>query len=523
MLDKNEALLPFLGDKMSFVTGLDPLGLQNSSTQMYSFLLPGLNNVTAHIRNYSFYCWLLNAYSKQIETLDPKKQKRFLRKAEYLLALIAYQVNEGGISGTQFAKKQFEAGKETFKLNEGIYNSDGGTVGTYWQYQFGVFGQYYVGAMKQMGLIDEPIDKNGKELGLYRRTESTNTNHVCGLSLAKAFDAGLSEKGKKLFFECHSSEIANKEQLETLSKDFLLTSIDTNNEEAKLLLQMLTDKDTPFSDEDIETDMRNQTLLRLLTFASTSTKVTDRQFTFDAYNKSSQSIENNDNALIGWYFYQFNEYWQFACTAIFNATIQYLRDKEGPNWMETNTLIEQIKDLILEELSNQAIELTTVQEIKVESNETELYKQALKGNYKTRLTNSFLLIFKLYHTNKNNIDFLNQFTRERGVNGENDVLQFFLYQFPKEPMNIENFLYDFLRNNIINRHRYVAYRKMGTGNQSTQKFIIEGEHIRQIDNFSPSFTGPRIGNLIQFMSVLGLLDEKWNISNKGEAYLTKAS
>ena len=89
VLDKNEARLPFFGDKMSFVTGLDPLGLQNPSAQAYSYLLPGLNNVTGRIRNYSFYCWLLAEYAKRIKSSDPKEQKAFIRKAEYIIALIA--------------------------------------------------------------------------------------------------------------------------------------------------------------------------------------------------------------------------------------------------------------------------------------------------------------------------------------------------------------------------------------------------------------------------------------------------
>ena len=60
---------------MNFIRGLDPLGLQNTSDSTFSILLPGLNNVTGRIRYYSFYCWLLDEYSKRVGSTDPKEQR----------------------------------------------------------------------------------------------------------------------------------------------------------------------------------------------------------------------------------------------------------------------------------------------------------------------------------------------------------------------------------------------------------------------------------------------------------------
>jgi hypothetical protein len=34
VIEKKQSRIPFLGDKMTFIHGLDPLGLQNSSVQM---------------------------------------------------------------------------------------------------------------------------------------------------------------------------------------------------------------------------------------------------------------------------------------------------------------------------------------------------------------------------------------------------------------------------------------------------------------------------------------------------------
>lgn len=50
ILKNSESLYPFFGNKMSFIRGLDPLGLQNNSEATFAMLLPGLNNVTGRLR-----------------------------------------------------------------------------------------------------------------------------------------------------------------------------------------------------------------------------------------------------------------------------------------------------------------------------------------------------------------------------------------------------------------------------------------------------------------------------------------
>ena len=54
ILKNSESLYPFFGNKMSFIRGLDPLGLQNNSEATFAMLLPGLNNVTGRLRTILF-------------------------------------------------------------------------------------------------------------------------------------------------------------------------------------------------------------------------------------------------------------------------------------------------------------------------------------------------------------------------------------------------------------------------------------------------------------------------------------
>ena len=83
-----------------FKGGRDPLGIQNSSIATYSKLLPGLTNLTSHIRYYSLYCWLLSEYD---ELEKAKKttlhQYNFIRRAELAMALIMKDQGVGRLLG----------------------------------------------------------------------------------------------------------------------------------------------------------------------------------------------------------------------------------------------------------------------------------------------------------------------------------------------------------------------------------------------------------------------------------------
>ena len=46
--------------------GLDPLGLQTGSVNIYQRLLPGISNVTLRMRYYGLYAWLADTYAKQV-------------------------------------------------------------------------------------------------------------------------------------------------------------------------------------------------------------------------------------------------------------------------------------------------------------------------------------------------------------------------------------------------------------------------------------------------------------------------
>jgi len=523
VIDKNESRVPFFGDKMSFITGLDPLGLQNPSVKTYSHLMPGLNNVTGQIRCYSFYCWLLNEYSRKIKSTDPNEQKKFVRKAEYIIALLSQLGDIPGISGKQYASKQVD-NKDDFDLNIGTYNSDGTTIGTYWQYGFGIFGQYYVGSMRQIGIIDEPTNEKGEFLGIYRKSIPTTDLIVSGEDLANAFEENIHEETKELFLSCIEKAIVSKSELKTLMDDFNLRDVKLKSPEWSLLLNMLLSNDEPNLKSDEPSTLRKQTLFHLLDFTQNNPQlISDREFTMFAYENSGSINGDIDVCLLGWYYYQFNEYWQVACTAILDGFLMRLESESGPGWLPLSDLISDCINVIISTLDeDEKVDLSETlipDDINISYTERELSSSVIRGSDYQKLTYGFLLILKVCASNRNNLDMLEEYVNLNGLKTKYDGLGFYKQFCKINAVPLESFIKDFLHRNIVDRHQLVAYRKMGGGSQSTQKFIIEDGLIRHIGYFNPFFTGPRVGNLISFLKDLRLLTEEGVITAEGKDLL----
>lgn len=86
--------------------GLDPLGMQNSSVNLYQTLVQGIGNVTLRMRYYGLYAWLSWMYARHIGDTDPESWKRFIRRAEALYALIAQRRGgESGVAGIRWARR----------------------------------------------------------------------------------------------------------------------------------------------------------------------------------------------------------------------------------------------------------------------------------------------------------------------------------------------------------------------------------------------------------------------------------
>src|SRR5690606_26865787 len=266
VIKNNQSITPFFGERLSFIRGLDPLGLQNTSNTTFTLLMPGLNNVTGRIRYYSFYSWVLDQYSKVNGSTDPAIQKTFIRKAEYIIALSAqfYAGQSGSIPGSNYAKTEVQNQEiQVHDLNAGIYKPDGTTANTYWNYSWGAFGQYYIGSLRDIGII---ISREDSEV--YARTNSQEDHFVSGEMLADAFDSNIPTEKKELFLQCLNQGSISEEQLEDLLPEFNLTHVPENTKEQELLIRLLLQKDIPLRIEEELITLRKDSIRHLLQFVA---------------------------------------------------------------------------------------------------------------------------------------------------------------------------------------------------------------------------------------------------------------
>ena len=153
--EKNKIAAPFLGEPLVHIVGQDPLGLLNTGGKTFDLVLPGLNNVTDRIRYYSFYCWFFHCYAKYISKPSKKEQFDHLRRAEFILSLLAAKTGVQGIGGITKALELYNTSQNSFDLKIGTGEEKQVKDGTYWKNPRGIFGQNYVSSLKQLNLIRE--------------------------------------------------------------------------------------------------------------------------------------------------------------------------------------------------------------------------------------------------------------------------------------------------------------------------------------------------------------------------------
>jgi hypothetical protein len=154
--------------------GLDPLGMQTGSINIYQRLLPGISNVTLRVRYYGLYAWLARTYAKEIGSTDPKNWQRFVRRAEALYALIAQKRgDENGVAGVEWASrtlKQANGNPVDFAADSEPPASNQYFKKPYLQQAWGAYGAAYGSQLFEIAILPEagghaipvPADKIGE-------------------------------------------------------------------------------------------------------------------------------------------------------------------------------------------------------------------------------------------------------------------------------------------------------------------------------------------------------------------------
>lgn len=511
VLQKGKVRIPFWGEPVNLITGLDPLGLQLTSEATYSAMLPGITNLTNRIRYYGFYCWLIDLYLQKKIMGSSREQNIFIRRAELMIALIMQtkkrEVTQ--ITGSDFADKLIIGNdKNYYDLAEGADKTEENKK-VYWKYPSGAFGQYYYGAMQVLALIAPATNDDGDSI--FAVTKESQFQKVTGTNLAEAFGEPLPQEVQDLFYQNIEKGKLHLKDIDKLAFYFLIDKVEVQSREWKLYKDLLFDRDLPGIDyEELFKFHRKETIVSLLGYASTNNSLLD-WYGFLYQNYRSKPVLENDTKK-GWYCYQLNEYWQFGCGSIFWAVLQYLDKLNEPQYLPSfiKNFSLEIKQGLKKYYKLSKVNLTVdeliEQDFKIE--EEEYCKKMAKTNNPVEAAKfGFLLLFKIFAENSDHLSqiqnfmFTNRIVRDGNViDGLNAIRNY-------GTKNLELFINDFILKRILNRHTMVALRKMGNGTQSTHKFIIEEQYIRLIEKYPPRNTSPRLNALRNILYDMQIIDE----------------
>lgn len=529
ILSKNNTWkAPFFGKSNDYTMGRDPLGLQTTSQATYSVLLPGLTNLTNRIRYYGFYCWLLELYAKKVGNTNYKEQYKFIRRAELTIAIIMQYVKSEvtQIPGSLYAYNEIENNKsDFFDIAQG---ADIENKKTYWKYSSGAFGQYYSGALKALGLITTRDDE--KTFICSRDKEFFD---ITGVGLSDAFNENIDSDALSIFFNIIQTGKLLKKDIEYLFDNFSIVNIQDTTEK-ELYLKLLTKNDYPsFQNADNETYFRRDTILLMLKHIKNKDDVTDFNLRYVLeylyVTKGEDNSQTITDASYGWYYYQFNEYWHFSVATIFWAML-YVLEKEYSKvnlHQFINDFIKKIETVLLDKDFITSTDQELFQILSTDSDDNELLlAKEIRDTIKKNDTEQAIylgikLLFTIFKNNVSELDKLRDFAFQNSMERDGDCVRNIKLFNDFKGKNIMEFIHHFIMKNIINRHVFVAYKKMGSGVKNTLKFSYEDNIIQLIQKIEPVWTTPRIYTLSHFLQDLNLIDNQGNITLAGEKLLAE--
>lgn len=481
-----------------FKAGRDPMGIQNSSVATYSVLLPGLTNLTGHIRYYSLYCWLLDEYNR-LDKLSPQKvhQYDFIRRFELAMAILMNGQGMRAVVGANFV--YYDKMK---RLDDGSYYLPDGadydipSNRRYWTLKTGAFGQYYLGSLIFYDLVK--IEQDRLFYLLSR-----------GKALANDVRDSVDEQIRNDFVQCLLSGILKKEQLEEF-RPLMLNQIEVYSPEWNTLNDFLIKPDSNNS------ALRRETMLLFL-------KDINRGIAVDNFVKHRfNNVDKGIPASFGWYFYHLCEVMHYCIETIFSLILSEIDNLNNPS---ASTLKQEIVQSIITKLegwdNNDSISLLKdFVQIDICDAFDKLKNIIKRRDYiegSALAIKLMLQLYKEYETNKDDINHFERYyylIRQRGIFGQG--IKDYVGRY--HDFTLGKYL-DALLSDIMNQHTYVAIRKTGNNNADLRKFIDEDGRIYLVEMRYPSETTPRINSLYNFLQDLKYINQDNQLTDIAKQFI----
>lgn len=543
-------------ESISEVNGLDPLGVQAISIRIYGYLLPGISNVTNRLRYYSFLCWVLYNYTKEIGSSDLDKWRMYLRKAEFLFSLIsdAHHINDlnynsslvGSDTSTPLIRKHNFDSFDLNKYTQFEYSPD-----RYFKNKGGGFAQAYKGPMEDLMLV-----VSGGPLRV-KLADDIVTNKVTryGKKAALAFSKN---NNLKLFHDCIVNGIVSKDDLDKMS-NLCACQILNNPDEYFILLHLLFNDKYMLGDQG---ERRRKTLFLILKFMMESKisalSIDDfRNICMFGHYLDSRSIHIPDqynNILSIWGIYQIHEYFSFALLSLLYVFEKVIDSNAG----SFDEITSFIKEDVLERnksyphnspyskvkfdadmsLNNfiTIIDSLTENESTWFSNTTSEYYIENAIIYLIKKSNTlsdvfclaYILLAKIHLRTRNLVNNYNygEKINERIYASNINRLNYEIGKLISKESRLWDFISRVLKTFVIDRHTIVALRKFRYEKKSTLRYSMDDRSYVRTNKLKfdyPVFTNPRLQQAFRFLEDLGMLqrvnNKKYTITQVGIDYI----
>lgn len=492
--------------------GLDPLGMQNSSVNLYQSLLPGISNVTLRMRYYGLYAWLAQRYAKEVGDTDPNNWKRHVRRAEALYALVATRHGgEPGVAGTDWATRTLEeASSNTIDFKEA---AEPGSEAYYLKQTWGAFGAAYRSQLFEIGIFDRSDDH-----------EIPLPSKELGEGLAQAFEHSLGSWAD-LYFKLIRVGSATHDELDQLAP-LLPSRIAGQSTEQKFYEDILLSRTSAPLTGALSRKLSVLLILKVADFLQREPRADEvRWVLYAGHDQQGNILILNDSALevqrSRWWVYQANDLCHIAHEGLLKFTLDTLGDY--PAGLGMDRLIGRCAHEILSELSPVPESWSALLEgLEPASNafdagdpdsEFSLTNEIIRaGRDDARICTpeTAAKAVRLLAILHRRIDQAGADLKEPLGGFNPDAFRSllsetrFLDRHRKAPFGqtIERVLEE----RVIRRHLWVALRKLR--HQGDYTFLIETDDgkLRLREKDGPVFTNPRLGPAITFLKDIGLLD-----------------
>ncbi len=507
---------PFWAENKSFMTGRDPLGVQNSSVALYSRLLPGMTNLTLRLRYYGFYMWLLSQYDS-LQKRDKEQSLtyhyNFIRRAELAIAyLMANKYpDEKSIVGSDYANRHIDSLESLgyYDLAMGADKlTDTEKYSVYWDYRSGALGQYFAGSLVNLKLIDN----SNRFFTLLDK----------GRKLAEAYAQSISERSSTIFLEVIRSGQMKPNQLEALG-DFAIDRIVPGSTEWLCYKELMISDDGITNSKGEMQCQRKGSVIQYLTHID-SPKMPGKGLSFE----QEQYLINIENPLtgasFGWYYYRVNELFHYALETIFWGLLVELDGRV----VDIREFIESMTNTVFNHSLENFLTGTdlTIREIfetgfADDLSENQVQLEDLVKDYSNyeAMALAFKQILAIYSENKPNMEVLLAYEQEHYLIDKQGRVSDTVQTFIQSCMDVsyERFIYMSIKR-LINDHIATAYRKMKNSETNLLKFVIEDNFVTHVQTMWPRFTSPRLKTLDNFLTDLSL-KEGDHLSEVGTEFL----